>query len=354
MKSLNASRPYSGLFLTVFASLFLVSSSFGQESSAQTLYKIDELNQKIKKNDSKIETFERGLSILNNAEASIASSSTINRKKLEEAIEHINAAATTEVSKIELALDEINFQMTKGGLDFYQLLEQYDQAPEGTTDITIFLSNISKKFRDHYIYPNFIRYEFVNDTRKPVLDTARFSAYKEGLNINNLVEHHAELMKSITGPITTKKKEITTNIQTLEKENKENRQKVLQLQIDLDDQSSIDKTVIYMGFPIFILFILAIYLVPLWYVYKRENLDGQRTENLYKMIYGSGLVTEIITVFLLTSTILLLGVTDKLAPEILGTLIGGISGYVLGRSFNNVDTAKLKLSNEANQNNQNS
>ncbi len=49
------------------------------------------------------------------------------------------------------------------------------------------------------------------------------------------------------------------------------------------------------------------------------------------MVYESGIVLDLITVFLLTTTTLMLGLSDRLNSEVLGTLLGGISGYVLGR-----------------------
>ena len=47
---------------------------------------------------------------------------------------------------------------------------------------------------------------------------------------------------------------------------------------------------------------------------------------------GADDIIAIITVLLLVSLILILALADKLQPEALGTLIGGISAYVLGDS----------------------
>jgi hypothetical protein len=54
-------------------------------------------------------------------------------------------------------------------------------------------------------------------------------------------------------------------------------------------------------------------------------------------IFQSGLLLELMTVFLLTSAILLLGASNKINAEVLGTLIGGISGYVLGKGKSRLD-----------------
>jgi hypothetical protein len=57
--------------------------------------------------------------------------------------------------------------------------------------------------------------------------------------------------------------------------------------------------------------------------------------------YVSGLLNEFLrwnplldlsTVFVLALAIVMLGLNDKLSSEVLGTLLGGISGYVLSRA----------------------
>lgn len=90
-----------------------------------------------------------------------------------------------------------------------------------------------------------------------------------------------------------------------------------------DDQLKIDQTLIW-TLPFYGLVMLLLMLIPR--VYKDDELR--------QIIFSSGLLLELITVFLLTAVILLLGIGGKLQSEVLGTLIGGISGYVLGRSVN--------------------
>lgn len=50
-------------------------------------------------------------------------------------------------------------------------------------------------------------------------------------------------------------------------------------------------------------------------------------------IFSTKLILELLTVYILVSTILILGLANRLQNEVLGTLLGGISGYVLGRSL---------------------
>jgi hypothetical protein len=54
--------------------------------------------------------------------------------------------------------------------------------------------------------------------------------------------------------------------------------------------------------------------------------------NVQTDIFSQGLILEIITVFLLVAAILILGLADKIPTQALGTLLGGISGFVLGRN----------------------
>src|SRR5262249_27786272 len=50
-----------------------------------------------------------------------------------------------------------------------------------------------------------------------------------------------------------------------------------------------------------------------------------------RSIFASGILVEIITVLLLTMSVLILGLANRIQGEVLGTLLGGISGYVLNR-----------------------
>jgi hypothetical protein len=82
--------------------------------------------------------------------------------------------------------------------------------------------------------------------------------------------------------------------------------------------SSFDGLIIW-GFPALIIAVLVIVL-----------FEGRRRKIAPDV---PGLDTlAVITVLLLVSAIIILGLGGKIQPEALGTLIGGISGYVLGKS----------------------
>jgi hypothetical protein len=87
-----------------------------------------------------------------------------------------------------------------------------------------------------------------------------------------------------------------------------------------EGQLKIDVTILTYTLPVFAGALVAILFAPYFY-----GAEAQKT------IFASNVVLEMATVFLLTSTILILGIAEKISGEVLGTLIGGISGYVLGR-----------------------
>ena len=91
-----------------------------------------------------------------------------------------------------------------------------------------------------------------------------------------------------------------------------------------DAQAKLDARIINIGLPALALALVALLLVPLLY----RNIDLQRA------IFSSGLMLELMTVFLLTGAIIILGLDGRIPAEVIGTLLGGISGYVLGRSVN--------------------
>jgi hypothetical protein len=76
--------------------------------------------------------------------------------------------------------------------------------------------------------------------------------------------------------------------------------------------------------------------------YFRSRLAARGDDTFF----SSSVLIELITVLLMTMTILILGLADKIKGDILGTLLGGISGYVLNRiSRSQGDTeAKSKTS----------
>jgi hypothetical protein len=91
-----------------------------------------------------------------------------------------------------------------------------------------------------------------------------------------------------------------------------------------DDQARLDGRIVSIGIPAVALALIALFLAPLLY----------RSEDTRKSIVTSGLLVELMTVFLLTTAVIILGVDGRIQAEVIGTLLGGVSGYVLGRAIN--------------------
>jgi len=93
-------------------------------------------------------------------------------------------------------------------------------------------------------------------------------------------------------------------------------------------KKEINGLAIQLGLPLFcgtVLLLFAIPFLALRNQTKTEPTGGQPKD------FQFGTLVEISTVLLLTMSILILGLADKLDGPVLGTLLGGISGYVLNR-----------------------
>lgn len=105
--------------------------------------------------------------------------------------------------------------------------------------------------------------------------------------------------------------------------------------INILSEKGISRLLILYAVPIFGLLLLILMIIPSFY----------ESQDIKKSIFDSGLLLQLVTVFLLTAIILLLGIGNKLESEVLGTLLGGISVYVLQQSANAVSSAKEKKKN---------
>lgn len=91
-------------------------------------------------------------------------------------------------------------------------------------------------------------------------------------------------------------------------------------------QNSKDKLLITMVIPIFAVILAIIILIP--YLFREK-------EAMFSKLLDDKILIQVFTIFILVITILLLGIGGKLNPETLGTLLGGISVYVLQKSLDN-------------------
>jgi len=150
-----------------------------------------------------------------------------------------------------------------------------------------------------------------------VSDVDNFIQQLDNLLKNELNSHLDLFISNISGKITLNDQEI--------KNAKLNRNEIVKIK---DKKLDINSLAIWVGLPAFCITILLLYLIPEWYYRKNSLKERDFT-----------VLLELITVFLLTMTILILGLSGMLKEEVLGTLIGGISGYVLNRGLNKKENA---------------
>jgi hypothetical protein len=91
-----------------------------------------------------------------------------------------------------------------------------------------------------------------------------------------------------------------------------------------DDQAKLDMRIVTIGLPAIALALIGLFLAPLLY----------KTDDMRRSLVTSGMLVELITVFLLTTAVIILGISGRIQAEVIGTLLGGVSGYVLGRAIN--------------------
>ncbi|MCK6639439.1 MAG: hypothetical protein L6Q81_05085 [Bacteroidia bacterium] len=114
--------------------------------------------------------------------------------------------------------------------------------------------------------------------------------------------------------------------------------------------TSKDSALLQVALPIFGLIIISLLLVPLLFSSREKTVEGKvQEDSVIRNIFANKLILEIFTVFILTITILILGIGDKLSPEVLGTLLGGISIYVLQKSLGQSNTQHNAPSNQSGQ-----
>jgi hypothetical protein len=94
-------------------------------------------------------------------------------------------------------------------------------------------------------------------------------------------------------------------------------------------KKEINELAITLGLPLFCGTVVVLFIIPFLarHLSKFDN-DANQMPGSFQF----STLVEISTVLLLTMSILILGLAGKLDPPVLGTLLGGISGYVLNRT----------------------
>ncbi|HWH50403.1 MAG TPA: hypothetical protein VN651_02595, partial [Gemmatimonadaceae bacterium] len=85
---------------------------------------------------------------------------------------------------------------------------------------------------------------------------------------------------------------------------------------------TIDARLVEIGVPVFGIVLLALLFMPRLYP----------SEEMQRWMFTSGLMVELATVVMITAATLLLALANRIHAEVVGTLLGGLTGYTIGRS----------------------
>lgn len=154
-----------------------------------------------------------------------------------------------------------------------------------------------------------------------ILNTDRRSIFQKGLD-------------SWKVSVKSTLEEITDFKDALISEQKDTRGKIQGLLDETTEINSLsrDKVLLTKVLPVFTILILLLFAIP--YIYRNVTVkDGTTESNVLIEIFSKGLLLKVFTVFLLTISIVLLAIGNKIQGETIGTLLGGISVYILQNSF---------------------
>ena len=146
---------------------------------------------------------------------------------------------------------------------------------------------------------------------------------EEVFDLNSIKNLKAVADQSYTDCISDLKK----NQEDLSTEISSKKNYLTQLYENKSENTGLHSLAIMLGLPAFCVTILLLFLIP-YYLERNKTDPGQSKQFLL----------DVATVLLLTLTILILGLAKMITGEVLGTLLGGISGYVLNRSMKNNTT----------------
>jgi hypothetical protein len=83
-----------------------------------------------------------------------------------------------------------------------------------------------------------------------------------------------------------------------------------------------DARLVYFGLPAFAAVLIILFLMPLMY----------RRPEVQRWLLTSGMLLELATIVIVTAAVLLLALAGRIHAEVIGALLGALSGYMLGRA----------------------
>lgn len=214
-----------------------------------------------------------------------------------------------------------NIYENKQGTDDNPVTKELDNS-FSNIDIQLF-----KFFRPLYDY-----FSPVNPTN----ESARDNAYKEILTLVSDSANLKNRLNSLVGVMNYESGRLDILLKSIDVNIKEVEDVILAQNNSLNDveKATKDRLLMVVVLPVFAIIIILLFIIP--YLY-------QGNDTIIKMFFEEKIILQVFTVFILVIAILLLGIGDKIKAETLGTLLGGISVYVLQNVMNGNNNKKNEL-----------
>ncbi|AYB32176.1 hypothetical protein [Chryseolinea soli] len=284
---------------------------------------LEDIKVKIAKADAKISGFKAYGRSLENLKTRLSS---YEPNSIDQILKDIESAITAKsnddiYSQEETLIANLNIFSFEYSVRFYSFGTGADD--DFSSDFFKESSEITKPIKSELLRS--IENNHESDNNKVILNSQeKLTKLKSVLNAKNLSDIKARLTTRVDTELAVNK----TNIENTETEIKTAKTNKAKLLDQLDEQETqINDLAIKLGLPLFCLTILLLFLGPkILIAIKKTAINiGQGDEA------SQNVLLEIGTVLLLTMSILILGLSGKIQSDVLGTLIGGISGYVLNR-----------------------
>lgn len=193
-------------------------------------------------------------------------------------------------------------------------------------------SNFKLKTIDRYEFENISNYElkdlFSEVHKLSYFDYELFFFDNNDITDSNFIEKSEEFKNEIDNKKNSYNS-FTSKVENIKKvlneKSAEIDGKLTELFNHKSQNTDLHRISILIGLPAFCVTILLLFLVP-YYLEKKSTTNNHNNNKQYLL--------DVATVLLLTLTILILGLAKMITGEVLGTLLGGISGYVLNRTMN--------------------
>ncbi len=281
---------------------------------------LEEIKEKIKEHDLKVKVLKKYSNALETYKSKITNYES---KAIEQALTSIEAGIKVN-NKDEIYSSEEDIFNSLDDLEFYLGISPFDNPEDNSSALSFRKSlNEIKKVLDNELLSQ-LSNNHGNGNNKTVIDTKdKLEKIRTLLNPKAIDNVKKQLIEAISNESLRVKKSIEESENQL-KQAKVNKIKLLE---KLNEQATqINDLAIKLGLPLFCLTILLLFLGPKIIKLSKNGHNIEPSDET-----SQNVLLEISTVLLLTMSILILGLSGKIASDVLGTLIGGISGYVLNR-----------------------